>query len=85
MTFAASIEISNLISRGLGSVSCCEIQYLTVVTSHENFGLVQESFKDLLFFGVCLCCLFYPYVCVRVLQDVLFMFGLFSYPGIRGC
>ena len=45
---AASFEFSNLMLCGFGSVSCCKIQNLTVVTSHENFGLVQESFKDLL-------------------------------------
>ena len=48
MAFAASIELSNLISCGPDSVSCCDMLYLIVVTSHENYGLVQQSFKDLL-------------------------------------
>ena len=56
LIFAAFIEFSNVISCGSGSFSCCEMQYLTVVTSHENFWLVQESFKDLLnIFSACAC------------------------------
>ena len=47
MISTASVEFSNLISCGFGSDSCCEIQNLIVVTSQENFRLVQELFNDL--------------------------------------
>ena len=77
MVSAASSEFSNLMLCGFGSDSSCEMQNLTELTSHENFGLVQESLSDLLsIFLACACAACFSFMIV--MECCRFSFSVFA-------